>query len=235
MPQVTLVTGAGGALGAAMIDVLAEAGHSLVAFARKPSARFEAARARLGTRMVVADPELGDTSALASALADAEAALGPLDGAVLVAGGWRGGSLAGVDGDDDAYRTMLSQNLDTVHATLRAVLPGMVTRRRGSIVVVGSRAAVRPDTSAGAAAYAASKAAAVALAQAAAAEVLSHGVRISAVLPSTIDTPQNRAAMPDADPTRWVSPEDVARAARFLLSDDARAISGAALPVYGQS
>lgn len=235
MTQVTLVTGAGGALGAAMIDVLADAGHTLVAFARKPGARFEAARARLGARLFVADPELGDGAALSRALAEAEAALGPLDGAVLVAGGWRGGGLASGAGDDATYRAMLTQNLDTVHATLGAVLPGMVARGRGSVVVVGSRAAVRPDTSAGAAAYAASKAAAVALAQAAAAEVLEHGVRVSAVLPSTIDTPQNRGAMPEADHTRWVSPEDVARVARFLLSDDARAISGAAIPVYGKS
>jgi len=130
---------------------------------------------------------------------------------------------------------MISSNLDTVHLALRSLLPGMVAAKRGSIVVIGSRAASQPWTSASAASYAAAKAGAVALAQAAAAEVLESGVRINAILPSTIDTAANRAAMPDADPTRWVAAESLAGVIAFLLSDEARDISGAALPVYGRS
>jgi len=130
---------------------------------------------------------------------------------------------------------MIARNLETVHGALRALLPTMTEQRAGSVVVVGSQAVERPWMSAGAAAYAASKAAVVALAQAAAAEVLENGVRINAVLPSTIDTPANRAAMPKADPARWVAPESLSRVIAFLLSDDARDISGAALPVYGRS
>jgi NAD(P)-dependent dehydrogenase (short-subunit alcohol dehydrogenase family) len=101
--------------------------------------------------------------------------------------------------------------------------------------VVGARAAVRPETSAGAAAYAASKAAVVALAQAAAAEVLKHGVRVNAVLPSILDTPANRAGIPGADFTRWVSVDSLAGVIQFLLSDAARDITGAAIPVYGRA
>jgi NAD(P)-dependent dehydrogenase (short-subunit alcohol dehydrogenase family) len=111
----------------------------------------------------------------------------------------------------------------------------MVVRGRGSIVVVGSRAAAQPATSARSAAYAASKAAVVALAQAVAAEVLDHGVRVNAVLPSTMDTPANRASMPKVDPSRWVSLSSAAGVIAFLLSDDARDISGAALPLYGRA
>jgi len=103
------------------------------------------------------------------------------------------------------------------------------------VVVIGSRAAVEPWTSAGAAAYAASKAAVVALAQAAAAEVRDRGVRVNAVLPSTLDTPANRAAMPGADATKWVTLESAAQVVAFLLSDEARDIQGAALPVYGRA
>jgi NAD(P)-dependent dehydrogenase (short-subunit alcohol dehydrogenase family) len=130
---------------------------------------------------------------------------------------------------------MVGTNLDTAERSLRALLPGMVARGGGSVVVIGSRAVERPWTSAGAAAYAATKAAVVALAQAIAAEVLEHGVRVNAVLPSVIDTAANRSAMPDADPSRWVSPSSLAGVIGFLLSDDARDVSGAAIPVYGRA
>jgi NAD(P)-dependent dehydrogenase (short-subunit alcohol dehydrogenase family) len=102
-------------------------------------------------------------------------------------------------------------------------------------VLVGSRAALRPWESAGAAAYAASKAALVALSECVAAEVLAAGVRVNVVLPSTIDTPANRRAMPNADFTRWVAPDSLVEVVLFLLSDAARDVSGAALPVYGKT
>jgi NAD(P)-dependent dehydrogenase (short-subunit alcohol dehydrogenase family) len=111
----------------------------------------------------------------------------------------------------------------------------MIAARSGSVVLVGSRAAVQPWTSAGAAAYAASKAALVALAQAVAQEVLEHGVRVNAILPSTMDTPANRKAMPNADPSRWVGTDSAASVISFLLSDASRDVSGAAIPVYGRS
>ena len=130
---------------------------------------------------------------------------------------------------------MMGANLETVYRSLRALLPPMVAAGRGSIVVIGSRAAADPASSARAAAYAASKAAVVALAQAVAAEVRDVGVRVNAVLPSTLDTPANRAAMPKADASRWVSLPSAAGVVAFLLSDDARDISGAAVPVYGRA
>jgi NAD(P)-dependent dehydrogenase (short-subunit alcohol dehydrogenase family) len=136
---------------------------------------------------------------------------------------------------DDVWRTMMEANLETVHRSLRALLPAMVARKQGSIVVIGSRAAVEPATSARAAAYAASKAAVVALAQAVAAEVLDAGVRVNAVLPSTMDTPANRAAMPKADPGKWISLASAAGVVAFLLGEEARDISGVALPVYGRA
>ncbi len=130
---------------------------------------------------------------------------------------------------------MMGANLETVYRSLRALLPPMVAAKRGSIVVIGSRAAADPASSARAAAYAASKAAVVALAQSVAAEVRDAGVRVNAVLPSTLDTPANRAAMPKADASRWVSLPSAAGVVAFLLSDDARDISGAAIPVYGRA
>jgi NAD(P)-dependent dehydrogenase (short-subunit alcohol dehydrogenase family) len=155
--------------------------------------------------------------------------------AALIAGGWGGGRALHEEADDATWHAMMTANLETVRQGLWALLPPMVSRKRGSIVVIGSRAAQRPESSAGASAYAASKAAVVALAQAVAAEVLAFGVRVNAILPSTLDTPANRAAMPKADPARWVSLSSAAGVVAFLLSDEARDISGAAVPVYGRA
>ncbi|MEI9954081.1 MAG: SDR family NAD(P)-dependent oxidoreductase [Pseudomonadota bacterium] len=130
--------------------------------------------------------------------------------------------------------TVMSANLETARVSLQALLPRMVLAKAGSIVAIGSRTAPRPWEGAKAAAYAASKAAVIALVQACAAEVLADGVRINAVLPSTIDTPANRAAMPKHDPSQWVSVESLSGVIAFLLSDAARDISGAAIPVFGK-
>jgi NAD(P)-dependent dehydrogenase (short-subunit alcohol dehydrogenase family) len=155
--------------------------------------------------------------------------------AALIAGGWRGGAPLHEEKDSGVWTAMMNANLETVHRSLVRLLPPMVAKERGSIVLIGSRAAVQPWTSAGAAAYAASKSAVVALAQAVAAEVLEHRVRVNAVMPSTLDTPANRVAMPKADPSRWVSLDSAAGVVAFLLSDAARDISGAALPLYGRA
>jgi NAD(P)-dependent dehydrogenase (short-subunit alcohol dehydrogenase family) len=167
-------------------------------------------------------------------LSTIEAKLGAPDGAALLAGGftWTG-SMHGVA--DDAWDSMMAMNAATVHASLRAILPGMVSRRKGSIVAVGSRAAANPSNSAGMASYAASKAAVAALVQAVAAEVLEHGVRVNAVLPSIIDTQRNRSDMPTADFSKWVTPESLGGVISFLLSDASRDISGALVPVYGRA
>lgn len=229
-----IVTGGAGALGSAVVRHLVGRGRRVVGLDTARAAERQAAlRQELGERYVGV---LADVSTLAGwehALERA-ATLGPVAGAVLTVGGWAGGAPV-VSEAEDVYERMMSANLDTVHTALRALLPKMIAQKSGSVVVVGSRAVDRPWTSAGAAAYAASKAGAVALAQAVAAEVLAHGVRVNAVLPSTIDTPANRAAMPDADPAMWVSAESLAAVIAFLLSDDARDVSGAAVPVYGRS
>jgi NAD(P)-dependent dehydrogenase (short-subunit alcohol dehydrogenase family) len=156
------------------------------------------------------------------------------EGAVLVAGGWRGGKRFYEDEDDAIWHAMLESNLETARVALQGLLPGMVLRKRGSIVVVGSLAAARPWEGAKAAAYAAAKAALVGLVKAVAAEVLNDGVRVNVVHPSTIDTAANRASMPKADHSKWVSPESLSAVIAFLLSDAARDISGAEIPVYGR-
>jgi len=236
MADVTLVTGAAGALGSEVARVLSGRGQKLALVdAEHGRPRLEELAKSLGGACVVTG-DITVEATWAEVMPRIEKELGAAPSrAALVAGAWRGGKALHEEADDDAWRAVMAANLETVHRSLRAVLPPMVAARRGSIVVIGSRAAVAPATSAGSAAYAASKAAVVALAEAVAAEVRSAGVRVNAVLPSTMDTPANRAAMPKVDPATWVSLPSAAGVVAFLLSDDARDVSGAALPVYGRA
>ncbi len=234
--DVALVTGAGGALGAEVARTLFARGARVVLMdSEKARPRLEALATTLENACVVAGDTAVESTWLA-AMPRIEKELGQLPSyAALVAGGWRGGRPIHEETSDDAWRAMMTSNVDTVYRSLRALLPPMVARKKGSIVVVGSRVVEQPATGAGAAGYVASKSAVVALARAAAAEVLEHRVRINAVLPSTMDTPANRKAMPSVDPGTWVSLGSAAAVIAFLLSDDARDISGAALPLYGRA
>ena len=234
--DVALVTGAAGALGAEVARTLHRRGSRVALVdAEHGKGRLEQLAASLGGACIVAG-DIAAEDTWSGALPRIQRELGDLPRLVaLIAGGWRGGKPLHEEKNDDTWRAMMHANVDTVHRSLLALLPSMVAARRGSIVVVGSRAAQQPWTSARAAAYAASKAAVVALAQAVAAEVLEHGVRVNAVLPSTLDTPANRAAMPNVDPGKWVALSSAADVVAFLLSDQARDVSGAAVPVYGRA
>lgn len=228
---VTVVTGANGALGAAMVERLSTA-HAVIGLERSKTSGSSVVRT--GPNSVKVQANVSDAEALASALAQAEGELGAITGAVLTAGAWRGGNKFAEARAAADFRAVMEANLDSANIALRAILPGLVQRKRGSVVLVGSRSGVRPFDAPGDAAYAASKAALTALAQAIAAEVLADGVRVNLVLPSTIDTDANRQAMPNADHSRWVTTESLADVVDFLLSERARDISGAAIPVYGR-
>lgn len=222
-----MVTGASGALGSGVVRALAASGRRVIAIERDAERARQAFADVVGCRVLAFD--VAESDAWTSALADSKIA-----GAVLVAGTWKGGKRLFEPGADANWRTVMSANLETARVSLQALLPRMVAAKSGSIVAIGSRTAARPWEGARSAAYAASKAALVALVQAAAAEVLDDGVRINALLPSTIDTAANRAAMPKHDPSKWVSIESLSGVVSFLLSDAARDISGAAIPVYGR-
>jgi NAD(P)-dependent dehydrogenase (short-subunit alcohol dehydrogenase family) len=228
-----VITGAAGAVGTALVAYLAGRGYKIAALGRAGDAD-RLAKLREPGRVLPLTVDVASTSEWTSALATIERELGAPSAAVLVAGGWQGGKALQQE-PDDVWQAMLAMNLETARASLKALLAGMVQRRGGSVVLFGSRAAVRPWESANAASYAATKAAVLAFAQAAAADVSRHGVRVNVVLPSTIDTPQNRAAMPDADFSSWVTTDSLSGVIEFLLSDAARDVSGAALPVYGRA
>lgn len=236
MSDVAIVTGAAGALGADVARALSLRGYRMALIDRGAHAqRLERLAASIGGALCLTG-DLADGSMWAGAMDRLRRELGSAPAcAALVAGAWRGGKRLHEETTDEVWTTMMSANLETAYRSLRAVLPPMVAAGRGSVVVVGSRAVEQPWTSGGAAAYAASKSAVVAMAKAAAAEVLQHGVRINAVLPSTLDTPANRAAMPGADPSLWVSTSSAAGVIAYLLGDEARDVSGAAVALYGRS
>lgn len=235
---IVAITGGAGALGSALAAHLVGNGYRVALFdTERAKERLASLVKQLGPAQVTSHAgDFGSAATWDAALAATRSAFGgaPTHG-VLVAGGWDGGGPLHAAKDDSAYHTMIALNVDTTYRALRALLPAMVEKKHGSIVVVGSRAVERPWTSAGAAAYGASKAAVVAMAQAVAQEVLEDGVRINAILPSTMDTPANRKSMPSADPAKWVSLDSASAVIGFLLSDDARDVSGAALPVYGRA
>jgi NAD(P)-dependent dehydrogenase (short-subunit alcohol dehydrogenase family) len=233
--MIVIVSGAAGALGTALVAHFLANGAKIAAVdVPQAAGRLQSLAEQFGSAFLPLPLDVLDQKAWNEALAAIETKLGAPDGAALLAGGftWTGPTHSA---NDDAWESMMNMNAATVHASLRALLPGMVARRKGSIVAVGSRAAVNPTTGAGMASYTASKAAVTALVQAVAAEVLEHGVRINAVLPSIIDTPRNRVDMPNADFSKWVTPESLSGIISFLLSDAGRDISGALVPVFGRT
>lgn len=235
--RIAAITGGAGALGSALAELLVERGYKVALFdVERSKARGEELAARLGKeRAIAVAGDFAQAATWDAALDATKRAFGSLPThAALIAGGWDGGSPLHAAKDDTLFERMMKLNAETAYRALRALLPSMVEAKEGSIVVVGSRAVERPWTSTGASAYAAAKSAVVTMAQTVAAEVLHDGVRVNAILPSTMDTAANRAAMPDADPKKWVPLSSAAAVIAFLFSEDARDVTGAALPVYGR-
>jgi NAD(P)-dependent dehydrogenase (short-subunit alcohol dehydrogenase family) len=230
MGKTALVTGGTGGLGAAVTDrLLAEGWRVVVPWVAE--AELERVRERPGLELVRAD--LFDSGDVATAIqATTSEADSPLRGVVNLVGGFDApGRVHEVP--LERFERQFQLNLRATYLVTQAALPRLIDAGGGSIVCVGTRAAVRPFS--GAAGYIASKAAVLAFTEAVAVEYRDDGIRCNAVLPSVIDTPANRTAMPDSDHERWVKPAQIAEVIAFLLSDGAAVTSGAAIPVYGRA
>jgi NAD(P)-dependent dehydrogenase (short-subunit alcohol dehydrogenase family) len=218
------VTGAGGALGGAMVREALKSGARVAALDR-----FDMAHLAAEGTVLLGGVDLTKAEDTQRAMATAAERLGGLDGLVNIAGGFKWEKIA--TGGTEIWDQLYAINLRTAVNASRAALP-FLTHQGGRIVNVGAMAAARAGTGMGA--YAASKAGVARLTEALAEELKDQGVTVNAVLPSTIDTPANRSDMPTADFTRWVKPEALAGVIIFLLSDAASVITGASIPVAGR-
>jgi NAD(P)-dependent dehydrogenase (short-subunit alcohol dehydrogenase family) len=188
----------------------------------------ERIEAELGDRVSLVQADLFEDEPAAAAVQ----AVPELEAVVNLVGGFASGPKVHETTSGDFVR-LVRLNLEPAFRLAHAAMPRLVEREGGAFVGVSARAALRPFP--GAAGYAAGKAALLAFVKALDAEYKADGVRCNAVLPSVIDTPANRAATPDADFSKWVPPEQIARVIRFLVSDESAPVSGAGIPVYGRA
>ena len=216
-PPLAIVTGANGNLGSAVVARLTASGYRV--------ARVERNVMHLAEEFDC-EVDLSDRNSVTRAFSEAARRAGPLHAVVHTVGTFRGGRSV-LETQDSDYLDLFQVNVMTTVHVLQAALHVMQPQREGSIAVVSSRDA--HAGAAGHAAYAASKAAQVRIVESAAAEAASFGVRVNAVLPGTMDTPQNRAAQPDADFSRWLPLRDVAEVLTYLVSPAAAAVNGQAL------
>lgn len=228
-PPVVIVTGASGNLGRAVVAEMAARGWRIVTVDRGEHGGNAPLAAGTG-HAVHAGVDLADPAAAATVVDATLRDFGRIDGVVHTVGGFAFAKIA--ESDAALFERMFRLNVLTTAAMLRAALGPMRAAKRGSLVVVGAGAALRAPV--GMAAYAAAKAGVLRITESFAEEAKADGVRVNAVLPSIIDTPQNRADMPKADHGKWVKPEKIASVIGFLLDDAASAITGAAIPVPGR-
>lgn len=231
--KVVLITGAGGNLGQATARAFWDAGAHLVLADRQMAALEGAFTAWAGSeRCLLATVDLMAETAVSHLVDSAIARFNRIDVLVNVAGGFTMGPPLH-ETDTDTWEFMLNLNARSVFFMSRAVIPHMLAQGSGKIVSVAARAGL--EGKAKMAPYVVSKSAVMRLTESMAAELKDAGINVNCIMPGTIDTPQNRADMPKADFSKWVAPEALADVILFLASDAARAVTGAAVPVYGRS
>jgi len=231
--KVVIVTGSVGNLGLATAQELQKVGAKTVLVDRSMERLQENYPGLVNSpdHFLAGGVDLSSPDSVAQAVQAGVARFGRIDCLVNTVGGWRGGKPAH-ETDLGDWDFLFGVNLRTTLLCCRAVVTQMLRQRHGKIVNVASRDALQGN--AGYSAYSASKSAVLRLTESMAAELKTSNINVNCIMPSTIDTPQNRKAMPDADYSKWVAPEAIADVILFLLSDAARAINGAAVPVYGK-
>jgi len=229
--KTVLLTGAAGNLGSAVAQIFAHDGANLVLLDRSPLTDTVLASLEPALCLPIA-LDLYDAAQVLAAVDQAVARFGRIDVLCNLTGGVAMGQTVH-ETSDSAWDVMQDINVLTLRNTARAVVPHMLRQGGGKIVNVGAFSAQRGL--AGMGAYIAAKSEVLRITEAMSAELRMKNINVNCVLPTVLDTPQNRADMPDADPSRWVHPQDLARVIAFLASDAARAIHGAGVPVTGLS
>jgi NAD(P)-dependent dehydrogenase (short-subunit alcohol dehydrogenase family) len=232
--NVVMITGAAGNLGAAVGRAFWEAGAHLVLLDRKADRLLQMfpELASSEEHLLATSVDLSVPEPVEGAVAMAITKFGRVDVLVNAIGGFRAGKPVH-ETDLETWDLMHNLNARSAFIASKAVVPHMLENGSGKIVNVGARPGLQGRGKM--AAYSASKSAVIRLTESMAAELGENDINVNCILPGTIDTPQNRAAMPKADFTRWVRPEALAEVILFLASKTAAPISGAAIPVYGKS
>jgi len=232
--KVVIITGAVGNLGRAVAERVQAQGGKTVLVDRSSERLREVYGDLKGSAQhwLAGDVDMTDRKAVNAMAAEAHKRFERLDGLVNTVGGFRGGKPVH-ETDLAEWDFLYDINVRTVLNACRAVIPYMLPAQHGRIINVASRNAFQG--SAHYAAYSAAKAAVLRLTESLAGELKARGINVNCIVPGTIDTPQNRKDMPKADFSTWVAPEDIAHVIAFLLSEEARSVTGAAVPVYGRS
>ncbi len=232
--MIVIITGAVGNLGRAVAGRVQAQGGKTVLVDRSSDRLREAYADLKGSAQhwLAGDIDMTDAKAVSAMAAEAHKRFGRLDGLVNTIGGFRGGKPVH-ETDLAEWDFLYDINVRTTLNACRAVIPYMLKAQSGRIINIASRNAFQGSPNY--AAYSAAKTAVLRLTESLAGELKTRGVNVNCVVPGTIDTPQNRADMPKADFSTWVPPEDLASVIAFLLSDEARSVTGAAVPVYGRS
>ena len=220
--KTVVVTGGSGAVGRVASRRFAEAGAQVVVADMAPPPDEAGA-------VVYHETDVLDEASVRGLLERVASDYGGPHVLVNIAGGFRfGPSVEEMEESD--WDSLLQLNLKSAFLSIKNVLPYMKAQDYGRIVSIAARSGLRGDPMV--AHYSVSKGGVILLTQSVAAEVKEHDITVNAVLPSIIDTPANREAMPNAKVERWVQPDDLANVLLFLASEEARAVSGAAVPVY---
>ena len=224
--RVVLIAGANGGLGKSVTSAFLAAGATVVGVARAiEESEFN------HEKFTAMPADLLSADAVKKLVNTTVERFGRIDAAIHLMGGFAGGALVDETGDE-TFDRMLGMNLKSAFYVARSVLPVMRKSGYGRFLAVGSRTAVEPQPNVGA--YSASKAALVSLVQTIALENKDVGITANVILPGTIDTAANRAAMPGADASKWILPEQIAGLLVWLCSGSAVQITGAAIPIYGR-
>jgi NAD(P)-dependent dehydrogenase (short-subunit alcohol dehydrogenase family) len=232
--KVVIITGAAGNLGSATARLFQQFGAKTVLVDRSPDRVREAFKDLAGSpdHLLAGGVDLSDAASLGKLVEQTLAKFCRVDALVNTVGAFRGGKPVH-EADPADWDFLFSANVRTTLLCCRAVIPQMLKQKSGRIINVSSREGL--EAHAGFAAYSASKSAVLRLTESLAAELKASDINVNCIMPSVIDTPQNRAAMPNADFSKWVAPEAIADVIAFLASDAARAVTGAAVPVYGKA
>jgi NAD(P)-dependent dehydrogenase (short-subunit alcohol dehydrogenase family) len=231
--QTALVTGASGNLGAAVAQAFFQSGANVAAVDRATGVleTLLPQTSILPHVHLAEGVDITDPQSVERVVQEILGRFGRIDVLVNTVGGFRAGKPVH-ETELETWDFMMNLNARSAFIVSRAVIPAMLAQGRGAIVNIGSSAALKGT--ANSAAYAASKSAVARLTESMAEEYKRQGINVNSVLPGTIDTPQNRQAMPKADYSLWVKPEQLAKVILFLASEDARPIHGALIPVFGK-